>query len=582
MNDKGITPYVRNNYFKGKQLTVRDFQDEQSYHISRLTALRGTNLGCGVTAGLDVVAVDGSTVSVEAGCAYDCFGREILVAEPVLKDIRTIDGFSRLDGGRAAYLCIEYTETPLEEAHPVTDSVSRTFNRIGEGYRLFLTNTQPRDLSNGLLSVISDTRELISAPNISVRVSVPRFVNLGEQLIITVTAEKINLGRSLSVEFEAEHGSFKNGDQSSSSYSYFNATDRFDLRRTEIALTPSRKMVGLNKIRIAPDKVKVTADDLPVTDVNPLEFDVEIIEGSVRERVRREYFRLDADLSFSSSQEYLYLAELSIISGADNADNADTVFIDRIEPLPFRQYIMSERLSYLLDNLPEQPESSAYKAAELPPAPPPEREREQLAASGVENIDIDMDYRGRIYYSSEIIHGLGEGDISYSIGFEPTNGDDGAVLYGSPELFEGSEYNLKFPKVQYSIISYNDKGTFRIAVKLLERVNAGNIRIHWQAVRASEPSEKALMEIDRISISIKPNLVNLAPRETVTLECVIEGCENQSCIWNVEDQNGGTISKNGVYKAPSAEGVYTVTATSVKYPTKKAVNYIIVGKKREL
>ncbi|MGN0596957.1 MAG: immunoglobulin domain-containing protein [Ruminiclostridium sp.] len=108
------------------------------------------------------------------------------------------------------------------------------------------------------------------------------------------------------------------------------------------------------------------------------------------------------------------------------------------------------------------------------------------------------------------------------------------------------------------------------------------IRIHWQAVRASEPSEKSLMEIDRMTISIKPNLVNIAPRETVTLECIIEGCDNQNCIWSVEYKNGGTIAKNGVYKAPSTEGVYIVTATSVKYPTKKAVNYVIVGKKREL
>ncbi|MGN1109662.1 MAG: Ig domain-containing protein, partial [Oscillospiraceae bacterium] len=382
--------------------------------------------------------------------------------------------------------------------------------------------------------------------------------------------------KSLAVEFEAEHPSFSNGEYNSSVYSYFNATDRFDRSTTEIAITPSAKMVGLNKLRITPDRVKITVDNAPITGVNTLEFDVEIITEPVRERVRREYFRREADLSFSRSQDYLYLAEICMTGGAED------IFIDRIYPLPFRQYVMSERLAYLLDSLPEQPERTLDIMAAAAVEQPPAQEQDTLVACGVENIDIDVDYRGKIYYSSEIIHGLGEGDISYNIGFEPINNDDSAVLYGSPELFEGSVYDLEFPKVQYSIISYNDKGTFRIAVKLLERVNAGNIRIHWQAVRASEPSEKTLMEIDRMSISIKPNLVNIAPRDSVTLECIIEGCDNQNCIWNVEDKNGGTITKNGVYKAPSAEGVYTVTATSVKYPTKKAVNYIIVGKKREL
>ena len=58
MNNKGITPFIRNNYFKGKQLTVRDFQDEQDYHISKLTELRSTNLGCGVAAAANVSALD--------------------------------------------------------------------------------------------------------------------------------------------------------------------------------------------------------------------------------------------------------------------------------------------------------------------------------------------------------------------------------------------------------------------------------------------------------------------------------------------------------------------------------------------
>ncbi|MGN0597189.1 MAG: Ig domain-containing protein [Ruminiclostridium sp.] len=577
MNNKGITPFIRNNYFKGKQLTVRDFQDEQNYCISKLAALHSTNLGSGVAAGLDVVAVDSRTVSVEAGCACDSFGRDILVSEPVLKDIRTVDGFSDLDGSRSAYLCIEYKETPLEAVNTVTDSVNRTYNRIGEGYRLFLTNTRPKSLPNDLLSVITETKELICAPNVSVQVSVPKFVNCDDKLIITVVTEKINLDKSLSVEFDADHPSFFNGEGNTSAYSYFNATERFDRSITEIEVTPSKKMVGLNKLRITPDRVKLSVDNSSVSEgVNTLEFDVEIITESVRERVRREYFRREADFSFSRSRDYLYLAEICMIT-----ENND-VFIDRIYPLPFRQYVMSERLSYLLDNLPMQPKPSFDERTAVSVEQPPVQEQKTLVSCGIENIDIDVDHRGRIYYSAEIIHGLGEGDISYSIGFEPINSDSGAVLYGSPELFEGSMYNMEFPKVQYSIISYNDKGTFRIAVKLLDRVNAGMIRIHWQAVRASEPSEKSLMEIDRMTISIKPNLVNIAPRETVTLECIIEGCDNQNCIWSVEDKNGGTIAKNGVYKAPSTEGVYTVTATSVKYPTKKAVNYIIVGKKREL
>lgn len=575
---------IRNNYFKGKQLTVRDFQDEQTYFCRKMKSIHYAVSGSGVAAGLDVVAVDNNSISIENGIAYDSYGREIVIDLPIIKKINLINGYNDIDDSLNTYLCLEYKEEMTEETFPVADSEKKEYNRISEGYNIFLTNKKPRNLSNELLSVIETTKEVFSSNNVTVKITVPRFVNVDEKLILTASVEKLNLNQSLNVQYEIEHENFSGESGQSTTVSYYNATDCFDVQSFSIALDISKKNIGITNIVIPRDKIKISVGDTVLTADDDVTIETEIIESDVEKRIKQEYFHINIDaFAEGTDGEYIYLAEIFMTKAQR------TAYIEKVSVLPFNQYIMSNRLFYILQNIRKQPVQSFEKKQEvfIENKQPEKGKNEQLnVSSGVESIDIDVDYKGKIYYSSEIIHGLGEGNISYTIGFEPvdssSNGTDNIVLFGSPLLFDGSPYNMEFPNIQYSIISYNDKGTFRIAVRLLDKVNAGNIKVHWQAVKTHEHTEKALMEIEKMTISIKPNLVNIEPRKTVSLECVIEGCDNLNCIWSVEDKNGGTIDRNGIYKAPSTEGVYTVTATSVKYPTKKAVNYIIVNKRKEL
>ncbi len=582
MKSKEIFPFVKNNYFSGKQLTARDFKEEQNYSGNKLRALRYSLCGAGVAAGLDVVAIDVNMLSIESGYAFDGCGRDIVVPSPVLKNIETIDGFNSIDTGQPVYLCIEYKETPIEPTSPVSDSERSEYNRISEGYRLFLTNRRPINLSCGLKGLIETAKEIFYSDRARVIMTVPKYVNIDEKLIIKITTEKRGLNSGLSTEFEIRHENFFNGEENSSFITYYNAADAYDVQTDTIALTPSRSGIGLNTISVSAENINIVIGGDKQTIQNEIKFETEIIEDPTAERIRKEFFYSDIEpLAKGICTEHLYLAEidLSFINGKGTV-------IEKVKTMPFEQYIMSERLMYLLQNIPRQPKEEIKSAPEPAVVYGYEREANDYFSCGVESIDIDVDYKGKVYYSSEIIHGLGEGSVNYTIGVEPIcgtiHGTDETILFGDPALFAGSQYNMDFPNLQYSIISYNDKGTFRIAVKLLDRVGAGNIKLHWQAVKAKEHEERDMIEIERVTISIKPNLVNIEPRESVSLECVIEGCDNPNCIWNVEDKNGGTISRSGVYKAPSAEGVYTVTASSVKYPTKKAVNYIIVSKKREI
>lgn len=573
MNYNDIFPFTRPNYYKGKQLTFRDFREEQGYHEGKLRAVRSGISGCGAVSGLDVVAVDERSYSLEAGYAVDSAGRDIAVSAPVLRDIAATEGYDDISFTDDVYLCIEYAETPLDRTAPVCDSGREEYDRVREGYRLYLTNERPADGLCGLCRLSETVVELYRTEQLTVSMAVPKYVGVDECLIVTLTVEKRGLDKALSVALELSSDDFSEGNTAE----YYNATDTCDFWQGRITLPPKRRSAGTGIVSAAAEAINIVVGDERVTGIKGAAAMFELIDGRVSDRLRSEFFHADPARLYGDDP--IYLAQL-YLTGSREAP-----YIGLVRQLPFDQYIMSPQLAFLTERVPVQPAARQQGGSAEVRREQTSDKRKNLVSSGVESIDITNDLRGRVYYSQEIVHGLGEGNISYTVGFECTDsfvGENDAVIYGDPELFEGSPYGMDFPKLQYSIISYSSKGTFRIAVKLLDKVNAGSIRLHWQAVLSEEKTAEDMMEVEKVSISIKPNLVNIEPRGTVSLECVIEGSDNMNCIWNVEDKNGGTISRNGIYKAPSSEGVYTVTATSVKYPTKKAVNYIIVSKRKEL
>jgi len=63
---------------------------------------------------------------------------------------------------------------------------------------------------------------------------------------------------------------------------------------------------------------------------------------------------------------------------------------------------------------------------------------------------------------------------------------------------------------------------------------------------------------------------------TTTFTATVTGSANQAVTWSVEGEASGTITSTGVYTAPSRPGTFTVIATSVADPTKKATATVTV------
>lgn len=146
--DVCATPdFERNNYYYGKQFTVRGLLQEQCYLNDKRRLINRMVLGWGVICGLDVRWVPESRkFVVENGLALDCCGNELLVCEPQhvpFKQYEELCECAPKEGesptGRFV-LCLEYAECKTEpvELPPLTceNHAREEYNLIRDGFKL--------------------------------------------------------------------------------------------------------------------------------------------------------------------------------------------------------------------------------------------------------------------------------------------------------------------------------------------------------------------------------------------------------------------------------------------------------------
>ena len=139
--------FERNNYFYGKQFTVRDLVQEQSYFNEKRHLINRMILGWGVVCGLDVsLSVDKRGLVIEPGMALDCCGREIVVCEKKLLSFNKDDDDCCLQHDQQPegkfVLCLEYDECYSEpvDLPPAgcDEQGKKEYNRIRDTYKLHL------------------------------------------------------------------------------------------------------------------------------------------------------------------------------------------------------------------------------------------------------------------------------------------------------------------------------------------------------------------------------------------------------------------------------------------------------------
>lgn len=593
MKNKHYYSCERNNYFFGKLMTVRDFESEQTYMNSKRRLGNRMMGGVGIVSGLDVILVDNKTFSLEPGMALDYLGREIVVPEPYVRRLNVLKGFDENKDKGIIYLCLGYKEDLKETTFSVASSgksngVSEEYNRVSEGYELFLTSEKPKEEELKLSCLVNQRVEVYNKDGVKILLDVNKYVNPGKCVKVSVIFEKENIEAPVSYAFNLSGEFFRavSGEKDISVKYQETEISTYKSLKDDYYIYCDATSDALADLILEKSSFELKIGDSSKEIKESIKIPVSIKTASIKDIIVNDYYSKNfTEIIENVDNKYIYLAKFHIVA------NQLTYFIESFEKNPCRQYLYSNELISLLQDVdgtesrvpivaPEKPIPKSTKP-EVEELPPPKIDN---IVTGVERINLGFNPKvGKSYYSYEFVHGLGTGNVAVVTAIDNkanyTTDDKGLLVFGDKNIFTKDEISISAPYVQVAAVVNVIKGTVRLGVKLLEKTTAQAVDIRWWAYKPVEIQEQQedLVIDENVRVVITPNTVRIKPLEQIRFEAHIEGAISQEIRWGMVEKNTGTIDNNGLYTAPSTEGVYEIRAYSVKFDGKSDTAYVVVS-----
>lgn len=571
-------PFERNRYFYGKFLSVDDFEAEQRYMNDKRRMLNRFLYGVGVICGMQVIEIDDYTISLEAGMALDFSGREIVISAPFVKRLSAIEGFSKYsalgEDRQDLYLCIEYDEYMEEPVHNITkvnEEQEEEFNKYVEGYHLFVTSEAPEVEGEQITSAYEESRTIYSGNGIRVRQKVPKYIQRDTEAEIEVCIEKTEPVKHVACSFRLQLTCLEQEGSDCITISF--DENEFVSSKSYVVKSSIRAKSVANAdgaVEIIPDSFTLTIGEVSRNEWVQGSFKVRITDTSLSETVLKNYY--DSAMEDILRYPYghaIYLAKFDVIKAGD------TYVIEKVENLPFRQCVWNNTLSAVMETirLHENPVFGSHSNGNQVVAAQSStvvKEQGMQVKMGSTIIDLGIGgVSGQRFYSEDIVHGLGLGEVAISLGLAKGIQESNQVIYGSQEVFD----DKICPKIEMAAKVNIARGSFVIGIKCLEQVESKRLRVYWMAVKDRSVQETGTKNRH---LSIRPDIFNMKVRESHYFEAVVDNEVLKYVKWSIKETEGGTIDSDGCYTAPNQPGIYEVMAQSMEDEQLKAGAYVIV------
>ena len=592
MNNNKLYPFERNRYYPGKMLTSADFQAEQNYHINKVRFLNGLMYGSGVICGMGVFSLDDQSVLIESGAAIDGQGREIVIDSSTVKKLSAIEGFDRLTGD-VVRLCVRFKEQEIHNVYSVNrkeDDKEYEYNRISEGYELFLTEGMKEDPAYQQETEFLAKEVLFKSENYIGEVMIPATVCKGRNVKIVLeirktSAQNVSLNcRGLLempafVTAEGEHEieigveNLLLGEGESLQKEYWVHVQDTPALVSELILRSGTAFAFEN-------------DSAVNTSSN---FSLRVILSKITplELVSNQTGKLSLEMrGIGLMDDSVPLADLKIVRTANNY-LIDTITEDTVKSYiltPAQILMRSQFLAYFEKEVDIQ-ELGTEKTVQVAPQTGGGKTEFSNIATGTLEVPLGKNARaGDIRYSGEIPHGLGAGNVYVDIGYSHVSDDpelaanQKCTFYGNPDLF--SRKNEPLSDVETAIKVLNEKGSFVVAVKLLRDVDYLTLTFRWVAIRFPSGDEMEMTEdyYDK-SISVATPTVIMGTKESHFFSVRFNNMKSTGITYELTSPGSGEISSDGIYTAPAREGVYEIRIYCTDMPVICTYAYAIVRKK---
>lgn len=445
------------------------------------------------------------------------------------------------------YLCVEYREEENSPVHNIagnsgiSSSESLQNNRIREGCRMYLTNQGPEDVNLSYRSLYEESVTVYSGEGVTLRQICPRYVRSGQIAELKLEIENLN-PQYLSFTYQLNLTCFAWEDKQVLTISFdemmYEKTGRYTLTyrlqaaqadgvEASAAVEPETFGLYLSKQRVGGQAGGRSAAYVTAMDE--------------KEEMIRQYHRQAMEnLLENTCQETIYLCRIFM------GKAADSYIIDHVENMPYRQYVMSNPLNAALTHmLIEEGRRGAGEGDESGPGGQPQAESRRGGVK-VQNGTVEFDLseggqKGQKFFSPEIFHGLGLGNVTILTGVE----NEKEAVYGSWDIFE--EHG---PRFETAVRTFEDKGSFMIGIRLQQTVTGGRFTLRWSAVKNIEESHDNQIEK---KIFIKPGILELSLRESHYLEANCVNMPDRRVEWAVRD-NGGALIPTDTTRRPTPPG----------------------------
>ena len=593
MKNTDVIPFERNRYYAGKMLTSSDFLAEQTYNNNKRRFLNQTVVGSGIICGCGVFCLDDLSVLVESGAAIDSMGREIVIENSVVKKLSAITGFEALRTNQAM-LCVRYKEDDVHAVYTVNRQEGESeyeYNRVTEGYELFLMDEEEAEQEIEMDTEFFAGSPILDTPDYTVSFRMPttvccdRYVKL--ELVIIKKSD-----RECHLDYEAvlQMPGFATEDQS---HEMRIGIDHAGLKQGETLVKDywvrTEADAGTETyIVIKAGTAQGTVDGVKVDVQNNMNLQITVSDIKPKELALRESGKLSLEMRrMGMNKDYIPLAVLYLV-------RTETAYI--IEGV--REQAVKHYIPTLAERKRQEEYQAYFREEYLTRNPAQERTntptlkamREHLGAvpeieTGVLEIPLNANARkGEIRYSGEIMHGLGKGNVYVEVGYErlednPVHGaNTKSTIYGNPDLFQ--EDHSPGVCVETAVKVLIDKGSFVVAVRFLKDVDFLILTFRWVALKF--PNGESLGTTEDISnkmITAETPTVVLGTKESYYFNVKFNNMKSCSLAYELTEPGSGEVTPDGIYTAPSKEGVYEIRIYCTDMPMICTYAYAIVKKR---
>lgn len=570
-------------------LSSGDFQIEQSYHNNKRRFMNQMMYGRGIVCGLNVYNLDDLSLMVDSGVAIDAYGREIVIENTVIRKLSAVQGFDELETTKAS-LCIKYEEQPVHGIYASTQEGNEyEFNHVDETYELYLVDAEKTDQSFEMESEFLLKGELIHQIEYTLELSVPAVVCMGKfaKILLTLTKKTANDTR-FSYEGTLQMPMFTtlDGKHEINIFLEDNSLEEGDTLVREIWVKVQNVVTEEAKLIMKPDSVRASISEIEIETEQNFMLTLIIADINPRELVDRELGKTSLEMrSLSGKADFVKLADIDF----ERTDSG--CVIKKIEEKKVKKFIevpsdgavRNEYLGYYAMYSP----SERVVQAQIPQQKLIKEHEKERYASGYFEITLGKKARkGETFYSGEILHHLGKGDIYVTVGLESKeeypyiDKDITTVIYGNEDIFKNSD---KLPSIATAVKVLNEKGTFIAGVRFLKDYEAVVLRCKWVAVKigGQESSDDLYGNGTGYITTAKPTIV-LSPGEVCFIPVKFVNMESCHLCYELSEKDTGTISEDGVYYASTQAGVYEISIFCANNPLICTYVYAVVKEAEEV